>query len=343
MAIVKSEKRVTLHDVANAAGVTHTTVSLALREHSRISQRTRDRVNEVVKQLNYRPNNTARRLAGGKNNTIVVLASFFSSYFELEFLRGIQEGMGCTGYNLSQYSTMASSSKKDELFEQIIYENLAEGVIALNLKPSEEALAIYQRRGIPIILIEEEMEGTIVIRTDNHAGAYNATSHLIKRGYKNIALLSGSMTCEEAGSSPMDRYEGYCEALTEHNMEINYDYIYETEDFGIDDGCRSFDQIQKEHPEIDAVFCSAGDFVAFGIMRCAKQKGIRIPEDIALIGYDDHFAGELTSPALSTMRQPIFDMGNTALKTLVKAMTYSLHDVNPYTLFNSELIIRETC
>lgn len=343
MAKFKNNKRVTLHDVAEAAGVTHTTVSLVIKGHPRISQETKDKVNKVIEDLNYRPNRTAQRLAGGKNNTIAVIASFFSSYFELEFMRGLQMAMGMTSYNLNQYSTRGEEKIKNDLFNQILDENLAEGIICLNLKPDEETLNDFKSRGIPVVLIEEEMEGAIVIRTNNYEGAYNATNHLIERGYRHIAILSGAMVGDETGTSPMERFEGYCAALKEHNINLNQEYIYETEDYEIGDGYRLLEQMLDEHPEIDAVFCAAGDMVAFGMMRYAKRNGIQIPNDIAIIGYDDHFASEIAHPALTTMSQPIYSMGHTALTTLVKAMTtQNSDDISPHTVFSSKLMFRET-
>lgn len=338
----KLHKRATIHDVASAAGVTHTTVSLVIKEHPRISQQTKDKVRQVIKDLDYRPNRTAQRLAGGKNNTIAVVASFFSSYFELEFMRGLQMAMGLTTHNLSQYSTRANERTKNDIFDQIINENLAEGVICLNLKPDTKVLERYKRQGVPVVLVEEDMAGAIVIRTNNYEGAYKATSHLIQRGYKNIALLSGALVGDETGSSPMERYEGYCAALAMNRLSVNDDYIYETEDYEIGDGYRILEQMREEHPEIDAVFCAAGDMVAYGMMKYAKRHGISIPSDIAMVGYDDHFTSEIAFPSLTTMSQPIYSMGHTALTTLMKALLTSSEDVIQHTVFSAKLMVRET-
>lgn len=336
------KKRCTLHDVAQVAGVTHTTVSLVIQGNSRISQETRDKVLAAIKALHYRPNSLARQLAGGKNNTIAVLAAFFSSHFELEFMRGLQIALGKTDYNLSQFSTRGSLELKDDIFDQLLYENRAEGIIALNLKPSPEMLAVYRKSGIPIVLIEEEMEGTIVLKSDNYHGAYVATLHLVQRGYKDIAILSGARDSEEPGSSPMERYEGYCAALKEAGREIREDMVFETEDYEIEDGMRILEKIQKEKPEIDAIFCAAGDLVAFGLLRYAKKIGISIPNDLAVIGYDDHFVAEIVSPALTTMRQPIYAMGSTALNTIVKAINHTLQPDESRIIYNAELVVRET-
>lgn len=336
-------KRVTLHDVAQAAGVTHTTVSLVLKGKSRISKETEERVKKCIKDLNYRPNKTAQRLAGGKNNTIAVVASFFSSYFELEILRGMQMAIGSYKYNLNQYTTQGKKKAKEDLFYQILDENLAEGVICLNLKPSKEIIEVYNTRSIPVILIEEEMEGSLVIRTNNFEGSYKATDHLISCGYKNIALLNGAITGEETGISPKERFDGYCAALGKHNIPLNDSYVYETEDYEIGDGYKLLEQIINEHPEVDAIFCAAGDMVAFGMMKYAKNNKIKIPEEIAIIGYDDHFAAEIVYPPLTTVSQPIFSMGHTSITTLVKAMKGEFSDISPKTIFSPVLKIRETC
>lgn len=336
------EKRVTLHDVAKAAGVTHTTVSLVIQGNPRISEETRERVMAVVKELDYRPNRLARQLAGGRNHTIAIVAAFFSSHFELEFMRGLQMAMGISDFRISQHSTRGRDDFKDQIFDELLHENLAEGVIALNLCPQPEMLAAYRKAGIPVILIEEDMADAIVIKTDNYRGAYMATEHLIQRGYQHIALLSGAMDNEEPGSSPMERYEGYCGALRSAGRKVDTGLVWETEDYEIEDGIRLLERMRGERPEIDAIFCSAGDLVAFGLMRYAKRNGLAIPGDLAIVGYDDHFVAEIVHPALTTMRQPIYTMGSTALIQLIQAIKTPPLAPNLRTIYSPELIVRET-
>lgn len=342
MAEFSRPKRVTLHDVAHVAGVSHTTVSLVIQNHPRITKETREKVQSAIDELGYRPNSLARQLAGGKNNTLAVLAAFFSSHFELEFMRGLQMAMGMTSYNLSQFSTRGSEELKEDLFDQILQENRADGIIALNLKPSAQALEKYRQAGVPVVLVEEDMENAIIIKTDNFRGAWEATRHLIERGYRHIALLSGAMNTEEPGSSPVERFNGYLTALKEASIPFNPAYVYETEDYEIEDGMRLVQKMLAEHPDIDAVFCPAGDLVAFGILRYAKAHKIAIPQRLAVLGYDDHSVSEIVSPALSTMRQPIYTMGSTALTVLVQAIKTFPHTPHMRTVYSPQLIVRES-
>ena len=337
-----AEKRLTMADVARAAGVTSATVSLVLAGNPRITEETRTRVMDVVQTLGYRPHRLAQQLAGGRNHTVVVLARHFSAYFEMEFMRGLQEALAATPYHLHQYSTKGNPDYGEDLFDQILYENRAEGVVALNLKPSPVMLEAYQRAGIPVVLVEEEMEGALGVRCDSRRGTQAAMEHLLGRGRKQVALVSNTLAGEGPGSSSVERRRAWAESLAAASLPRGDDLVYVVPNPSTEEGVRILDGILRDHPDLDAILCAAGDLVAFGILKRAKELGLGIPQDLAVIGFDDHFAAELVNPALTTVRQPIFTMGTETVALLTKAMEAPQGRQPEGKVYQTDLVIRET-
>jgi len=332
---------VTLEDVAKLAGVSHMTVSLVIRNDKRITEETRQKVLKAIKQLNYQPNYLARGLAGGKTNTIAVVATFFSSFFELNILKGMETISNEPEYYLNQYATRGDYKIKKKILMNLVNSKRADGVIVLNIKPSADIVRFYKKNNVPLILIEEEVKGVHTIKSDNISGAKKATNYLIKKGKRKIGLVIGKYESKFSALSSKERFDGYKLALEENGIEIDKRMIFQIEDFYFEDGIKALEYFITEGIKPDAIFCAAGDMVAMGILKEAQKRKIKIPDDIAIIGFDDIVVSEIVNPPLTTVRQPIEKMGQEAYKLAVNAIEGKIKTPQKL-VFEPELVIRES-
>ena len=310
---------VTIKDVARLAGVSHTTVSLALRNSPSITEETKKKVLAAAKQLNYHPNHLARSLVSGKTYVIGVVANFFSSTFEMEILKGIEQSIRSTEteYVINLFATL---SKNDQVLTDICLGKHADGVILLSISPSPEVVKLYNENKCPMIVIDEQAEGAIEITMDNYHGAYMATEHLISSGRRNLAIVLGDSTREELGLSQKERKEGFLQALKDSGLRFNSRNIFYIEDYYVEEGQIVFKRMQRYGSDIDGIFCAAGDIVASGIMQEAKSMHVKIPEDLSIIGYDDIFSSSLVDPPLTSIRQPLFLIGKNSYARMVRLL-----------------------
>ena len=310
---------VTIKDVARLAGVSHTTVSLALRNSPSITEETKKKVLAAAKQLNYHPNHLARSLVSGKTYVIGVVANFFSSTFEMEILKGIEQSIRSTEteYVINLFATL---SKNDQVLTDICLGKHADGVILLSISPSPEVVKLYNENKCPMIVIDEQAEGAIEITMDNYHGAYMATEHLISSGRRNLAIVLGDSTREELGLSQKERKEGFLQALKDSGLRFNSRNIFYIEDYYFEEGQIVFKRMQRYGSDIDGIFCAAGDIVASGIMQEAKSMHVKIPEDLSIIGYDDIFSSSLVDPPLTSVRQPLFLIGKNGYARMVRLL-----------------------
>jgi LacI family transcriptional regulator len=298
---------VTINDVARKAGVSHTTVSWVIHNDPRITDKTKKKVLQVIKEMGYHPNFVARSLVKGRTNTIAIVAPFFSSTFELDILKGIEDAIddSTAHYNINIYSTRGDNTK---VLQQIVFERRADAAILLTIKPDNSVIADFNKNNIPLILIEEEAERTHCIGTNNCKGSYIAVNSLIKdSNRKRIALVVEE---KNPGLSQRDRLAGYRKAMEENNLPLLDELIIGIDKFRFEEGQRIFPELLRI--EADAVFCAAGDMLAMGILLEARNKGIKVPEELAVVGFDDSHMCQLVYPSLTTVRQPLAEMGKKA-------------------------------
>jgi len=330
---------VTLEDVALKAGVSHTTVSLVLHGDKKISSKTREKVMAAIEQMNYHPNYNARSLAKGKTNTIAVMASKFASFFAMDITKGIEDEAFKTEYDLNQYSTRGDKEKELKLVKSILYGRRADGMIIISLQPEPESLKEFKDAEMPLVIIERKIDGISSVRTDNVKGAYMAAEHLIKSGRKNIGIIHGHLDCYDCINAK-ERYDGFTKAMSDHGLELDKKNAAGTW-YKFEDGVVACREMFDRGARPDAVFCAAGDMLALGFMKEASRLGIKIPDDMAVIGYDDILAGSMVSPALTTIRQPIEKMGREALSIVLRTINNEIKEPVT-TTFEPELIVRES-
>lgn len=332
---------ITIKDVAKKAGVSHTTVSMVIHDDKRITPDTKKRVQAVIAEMKYHPNYLARGLVQGKTNTIAIMATFFSSFFEMNFLKGIEQQSGDSEYQINQYSTRGRGGVKEQILEQILYGKRADALISLSIKPDKAMLEEFKKNGLPIILVEEEMKGAHTLKTDNYKGGFLAAEYLLKNGRKKIGIIVGELNGDEVGTSPVDRLKGYQRALEEFNVEYDRDYVYEVKDFDFNDGKAGLAKFLSSNKKLDAIFCAAGDYTAMGVLEEARKRGIKIPQDLSVVGYDGLEMSAIVNPPLTTIRQSITELGREAFKIAIDAANGKLKEPKNIIL-QPELIIRES-
>ncbi|MBP7792573.1 MAG: LacI family DNA-binding transcriptional regulator [Candidatus Goldbacteria bacterium] len=340
-------KKITIKEIAKKAGVSKATVSMVLNNYDRIADATREKVLRVVKDMHYYPHESARMLAKKKSDSI----AFVSARFAAPFISNILDAIEQRAFTVNKYvhgiipfSTRNEKEAKDELLRRILYSRKADSVIVLTLKPEDEIIKEYNDRKLPLILIENEMPGVHSIRVDNYKGAYQATEHLIKKGRKNICLISGVTNPPEnldINPAAIERKKGFEDTMHNYNVNYNENNIEYIEQYTFDEGKTALDNLLKKNSDVDAIFCAAGDIVAMGVIKRAHEIGIKIPDDLAIIGYDDIIVAKLLNPPLTSVRQPIEDIGKLAFDIAIDAMEGKLKE-EKHVVIEPELIIRAT-
>lgn len=340
-------KKLTIKDIAQIAKVHPATVSRVISSDCRISKETKNKVNKIIKKYKFTPNSVAQILAGGKTNTIAVITPSIFAHFAVMAMRGIETELIKTNYDFLIYTTSKFTLEKfpikskdefqhvSEIFKKIILERKADGVISISINIyNERVVNFYKKNKFPIVFIEGKEKWGHRVTVDNIDGTYQATKYLIEKGRKRIGLVTGRIEFIE---SQKERLEGYKKALVESGREFNKNLFYQITSHEKEESSRILDYMQKQ--KVDAIICAAGDWFATGVMKVAREKKIKIPDDIAIIGYDDlDFAEHF---GLTTVKQPIIEMGQEAFKLIME----SIKDKNieqKHIQLKPELIIRNS-
>ncbi len=337
--------KVTIYDVAKRAGVGIGTVSRVINNSPQISPKTRKKVLKVINELKYQPHAMAQSLARKKTNTIACIVPDFTGYFFMALLSGIQSEMTSHGLDLILYS-VDEPNKQETFLKRTLREKKVDGVLLLSLQISERYVEKFTRSGFPIVLVDSLSERLDSFAVENIQGGFIATQHLIETGHRRIAMITGS----EKSTPAVQRLTGYRQALTHYHLPYDERLVFQVKDqmpqtlqhnhgFNKHVGYAALQQflaLDKERPT--AVF-AASDVQAMGAIRAATDARLQIPDDVAIIGYDDIELAELLD--LTTMRQPMYQMGQLAIRRLVEKM--ETHDPNVVVRnFVPELIVRKS-
>lgn len=329
---------ITINDIANALNISKSTVSRALRDEHDINPDTKRMVLEYAHENDYHPHFMARSLRSKTTRTIGVIVPAYNIPFYSIAICGIQDYAMKQGYNVM----VCHSSEQYEVEKKNVDALLAadvEGIIISVARNTELNEHIYKlkNRGIPLVMfnrvIEQFKAAKVVV--DDYYGAKKMVTYILKTGCRHIAHITGPSNIALSNN----RKQGYLDALKEQGIEPNPLMVVEG-DFTIDSGINGMSGLFQHNTSIDAVFCVC-DAVAYGAMKVIKRKGLRIPSDISVTGFTDEPMSEMVDPPLTTVKQPIYEIGESASRLLFSQLLNS-ETAPEYCVLNTELVIRES-
>ncbi len=310
--------RVTIADVASAAGVSKTAVSFAFNNPERLGQATLERVLGVAHDLGYTPHPAARALSMRRSGTIgVLIPQRLSTVFANPFVSELIQGLGeiCEEHDL----TLLLVPPLDGSLEGAIRQASVDGFISLGLGPHDRALEVLDAIGIPAVLVDSESAADHpVVNVDDQGGAEAAARHLIELGHRELAIIVLPPTRSQAANTPtaVRRLAGYRSAIERAGAAAPHTVTAGT---SIAAGARAFESLPRGKQRPSGVLAMS-DMAAIGVISAAQSAGLRIPEDLSVVGFDDIPASAWTNPPLTTVRQPIVEKGRLAARLLIQSM-----------------------
>ncbi len=330
---------VTIKDIARELGISPSTVSKALKNHPEISVVTKKKVNELAKKLDYKPNAIALSLRSSRTKTLGLVIPEIVHHFFSSVISGIEDVAYDAGYNVMIFQSNESFNR--EVFATTaLMDARVEGIlISLSRETRQyEHLSYVLNNGVPLVMFDRVCDEIITdkVTVDDFQGAYNAVNHLIRTGRRRIAHLAGP-----PGLRITDlRRNGYTEALRDNKMEIDRDLIIY---------CDNFNQAQIRTKQLmnriqppDGIF-TVNDFTATGVIKSLHEMGIRIPEEISVIGFSNGLISQVTHPTLSTVDQHGYEMGQISVQLLLdRLLNRQIEQPFIHHELKTELIIRES-
>jgi LacI family transcriptional regulator len=337
-------KRVTAQQVAEMAGVSRTTVSFVLNNvpGMRIREETRHRVLSAAQALQYHPDANARHMVAGRTYTLGFIMrqssdQVFADHFLPQVLQGLSQAAERKGYHI--LINLVPPESQGETISKILQEHHVDGIVVSGPLIHDKELAHLQTQGAHIVLLGQIPNSDIpFIDVDNVRGAMQATRHLIKLGHQHIGLITNA-NLEYTASA--DRLVGYRKALEAHDIQFDKQLV-RCGNFTPQSGAQAMDELLKLQPRPTAVFV-ASDTVALGALQSLRAHGLRVPQDIAIVGFDDIPLAEFMEPPLTTIHLPADGLGWGAADMLIKLINGSYPDRMPKVLLETELVIRRSC
>ncbi|MCM3769041.1 LacI family DNA-binding transcriptional regulator [Priestia aryabhattai] len=327
----------TIYDVAKLSGLSKTTVSRVINNHSYVSEEKKNLVIKAMKELNYTPNPSARRLRGQVMTTIGVIVPRIINPFFSYLVDSIEQVAYKNGYHVLIFQS--NEDKEKELaFLNLLKTKQVDGIIMTSIENEWSIIEPFIEYG-PILLCNEYVNNANVpiVRLDQYKGAYIGVKHLLEKGHRKIGYCTGGLFAEEGKDK--DRNQGYQKALQEAGIEPDPKWIFVNQ-HSIEDGKKVIKKILTMEDRPTAIF-TGSDEIAGGMMIEAKESGIRIPNDLAIIGFDDQPLAQMVDPKLTTIRQPIDQMGIKAMETLIDMLNDSELKVETFEL-PIELVVRSS-
>lgn len=334
--------RTTIKDIANYTGFSVTTISLVLNNKAKkIPQSTKDKIMEAVETLNYHPNQIAVGLVKKRTQTIGLIVSDVSNVFFASLVKGVEDTCRNQGWNLILCNTN-DEHEQDLSYIQVLADKGVDGLIFCMARDSDkgkarESLQLLEKLKIPFVMIDRYIEeascSSVVV--NHRQGGYMATRHLIEMGHRRIGCVTGPFGLEDSN----DRLIGYKKALEDHGIPYEEELVYEG-NYNRDGGVRAAEYFCENRKDITAIF-AFNDLSAYGVYNGLKKYNVSIPNDISVIGYDDIFFSEILDVPLTTIRQPVYDMGVEGVKLLLEVVKNEIHTKKCIT-FQPTLVVRES-
>ncbi|MFD7426149.1 LacI family DNA-binding transcriptional regulator [Streptomyces sp. NPDC059818] len=337
---VRSGGRPTLEEVAARAGVGRGTASRVINGSPRVSAHTREAVEAAVAELGYVPNRAARALAGNRTDAIALVvpeseSRFFAEPYFSDIVRGVGAALADTEMQL--LLTLVGSDRERRRLAQYLTAHRVDGVLLVSVHADDPLPDLLEQLGMPAVMNgrRSATEPLPSVDSDNFEGARGAVEHLASRGRRSIATITGRLDVYAS----QRRLDGYRKAVSEAGLEPDEGLIA-LADFSEEGGVRAMRELLDRRPDVDAVF-AASDLMAAGARQVLREAGRRIPDDVALIGFDDSAVARHMDPALTSVRQPIEEMGRTMTRVLLD-MIAGESDDRPQIVLPTELVVRDS-
>lgn len=323
----------TVHDVARVAGVSAATVSRFLNGTARVSEEKRRAIEAVIERLDYRPNALARNLKTGITRTIGVLTQSLVSGYFADAMAGIDEALQAGGYAPLIVSGHWHAEEEAERVELLIARRV-DGLVILSGKLKDAQIRKLAQR-VPIVAFGRALAGAQAFgfKLDNYTAACEAVDYLLQQGHRNIAFIGGPLDYDDARA----RLKGYRDTLARHAIRVNPQLVA-AGDFRESGGLLAAERLLASGERFSAIF-ACNDLTAYGARLALYRRGIRVPEDISIIGFDDLHSSTFTTPPLTTVRQPLFDVGRCLGQAIMALISGEQPQVEPPRL---GLVVRES-
>jgi LacI family transcriptional regulator len=334
---MKNSNHVTIVDVAREADVSYTTVSRVLNNKGSVKPETRERVLTAMTRLGYVVDQRARSLAGRRSQVIGLLVHDLSTSYIGEIMRGIDAELASAQYDLLLYTTHRRKTK-ESTYVGTLTRGLADGLLLVLPRDPGAYLETLRQYRFPHVLIDHRGgdEETPAVAAANQQGAYSATEYLVELEHRRIGFITGAMDqiCAQ------DRLEGYKAALADQGIAFDPELVREGNFFQPLGFAGASALLELPHPPT-AIFAS-NDVSAFGVMEAVREHGLRIPDDVSVVGFDDIPQAAHVHPPLTTVRQPLEEMGRAATRMLLERLNDPQRPIKRVEL-PTELVLRQSC
>jgi LacI family transcriptional regulator len=328
----------TIHDVAQRAGVSPITVSRVINHSGYASQETRERVEAAVAELGYVPNRLARSLRSKRTHTLALILTDITNPFFTTLARGVEDMASDAGYTVIFCNTDESETEEQK-YLQVVLQQQVDGILLVPARSTGESVEMIQKQHTPVVVLDRRMPPGVqvdVIRCENVEGAYQLVKLLIDLGHRHIGVISGPHLV----STSEDRVIGYRRAMTEAGFGDQADLIL----YGAFTQASGYEMAQRMlalHPRPTALF-AANNLIAIGALKALQDAGLRVPDDMAMVSFDDLPANLLVVPFLTVAVQPAYEMGRRAMQLLLSRLTNPASHACQEVVLPIELVVRRS-
>ncbi len=329
----------TLEEIAKLAGVSRSTVSRVINDHPNVRPEVRERVWQVIREVGYQPHAAARSLATNRTQVLGLIipqavTTLFTDPFFPHLIQGMAEACNAHRYHL-MLSLFTGRTDQESLYRRVLRSGTLDGVVVASTTLDDPLIPRLLQEKLPFVSVGRHREAAVsYVDVDNVAGARQAVEHLLRQGHRRIATVTGPL----AMMAGRDRLEGYRQALEARGVPVD-DALIAEGDFTEEGGRMAMQRLLPHRPT--AVFV-ASDTMAVGAMKAIKEAGLRIPEDVAVVGFDDLPVASIVEPALTTVRQPIERLGATAVEVLIGLIEQQA-EAPQHVILPTQLVIRASC
>jgi DNA-binding LacI/PurR family transcriptional regulator len=339
---MEEHRHVTIYDIAKRLNLATSTISRALKDHHSISEKTIKKVKQTAREMGFVPNTLAAGLRGNQSKTIGILIPTVTQPFLSSLISGIEITARKSEYSVIIMQSHDSYDVEVDLAKSL-YSNRVSGVIcslAMETKDTSH-FRQFSNNNIPLVFVDRVPRDydTFRVVINNHLAGYKATKHLIEQGCKRIAHLTAG---SEFGTLYNERKRGYMDALLEHDLPIDEDLIVSLKEMTYEEGVKGCNQLFDLKQPPDGLF-APGDILAVSAVQTAKKRGIKVPEEFAVIGFNNDPISEIIEPNISTITHPAEKMGKAAAELIIKNLkSVKEEDAKEITFLNTQVLIRES-